>query len=132
MQSDTKRIEAPAGISSTAKPMVKPSSWSPRKLKLVHAWPRACNVITGWPGMIAWPRLRDKQRNNAVCGAGMLNLAPPRCHDRCSGGSLPYIGVGDRQLFPDRSQICGVKSRCRVLKFGARIADIGDPLVQYA
>jgi hypothetical protein len=129
MQSDTERIEAPTGISSTGKPMAKPSSWSSRKLKLVQAWPRACNVITGWPGTIASPGSATSRATAPSCGAGTLNLATQR-NDRCSGGSLPYLGVSDRQLFPDRSQMWGLKSRFRIRKFGARIGYIGGRLVQ--
>jgi hypothetical protein len=66
--------------------------------------------------------------------AGFSQTDIPGCsasgNDRCSGGSLPYLGVGDRQLFPDRSPMRGLKSRFRILKFGARIADIDGRLVQ--
>ena len=72
-------------------------------------------------------RLRDKSRNSAMI---LYLIWPPERHALCSGGSLPYLGVSDRQLFPDRSQMWGLKSRFRIRKFGARIGYIGGRLVQ--
>jgi hypothetical protein len=62
-----------AVVSSTGKPMVKPSSWPSRKLKVAQRLPTFCNVISSWSGTIASPGSATSEATSE--GAVIRNLA---------------------------------------------------------